>query len=195
MTSLFVVVVAFVVMEPLTYAAHRWVMHGVGARLHRSHHRRWPTRRPGDPAVEANDAYPVVFAAVTVAAMAAGLNVDRLHVLVPVGVGVTLYGAAYAFVHDVYVHGRLPWRRRSRLLDHLAAAHALHHRFGGEPYGMLLPVVPAAVRARAAQTQSPSSVTPRRHSVVDSTVRSRNDSPPSSSAKMRRRSPNAASSG
>ena len=30
------------------------------------------------------------------------------------------------------------------LLDRLAAAHELHHRFGGAPYGMLVPIVPAA---------------------------------------------------
>jgi beta-carotene 3-hydroxylase len=35
------------------------------------------------------------------------------------------------------------------VLDRLADAHALHHRFGGEPYGMLVPIVPASVRARA----------------------------------------------
>ena len=35
--------------------------------------------------------------------------------LVPIGVGVTVYGAAYALVHDVYIHRRLRWfgdRRR-----------------------------------------------------------------------------------
>ena len=28
------------------------------------------------------------------------------------------------------------------MLDRLAAAHELHHRFGGAPYGMLVPIVP-----------------------------------------------------
>ncbi len=149
MTGWALAVAAFVAMEPLTYALHRWVMHGIGARLHRSHHRRWPARRPGDRLLEANDAYPVAFAALTLLVLAVGLNADGFAALVPVAVGTTAYGAAYGFVHDVYVHGRLPWRRRSRSLDRLAEAHALHHRFGGEPYGMLVPVVPAAVRARA----------------------------------------------
>ncbi len=147
--SVLVVVAAFVVMEPVTYLTHRFVMHGVGMVLHRSHHRRWPARRDDEPFVEANDAFPVIFAGATVVALTLGFNVDALAMLVPVCVGVTAYGAAYAFVHDGYIHQRVPVRRRGRHLDRLAAAHALHHRFGGEPYGMLVPVVPASVRARA----------------------------------------------
>jgi len=149
-----VVVAAFVVMEPLTYAAHRFVMHGIGMRLHRSHHRRWPSRRAGDPFFEANDAFPVIFAGATMVAIAVGFNVDGLAVLLPLALGATLYGVAYAFVHDGYIHGRVPVRRRHRRLDRLAEAHALHHRFGGEPFGMLLPVVPRTVRDRAEDSES-----------------------------------------
>lgn len=149
MTWLALVLVAFVVMEPATYLAHRYVMHGLGRRLHRSHHRRWPSRRDGDPFFEANDAFPAMFAGVVMVAMALGLNVDGLTVLLPISVGVTLYGLAYAVVHDGYIHGRIPVRGRNAVLDRLADAHALHHRFGGEPYGMLVPIVPASVRARA----------------------------------------------
>ena len=147
--SALVVVAAFVVMEPVTYLAHRYVMHGLGRRLHRSHHRRWPARAEGEPFFEANDAFPAAFAGVVVVGMAAGFNVDGFGVLLPVSVGVTLYGVAYALVHDGYIHRRIPVRGRHPVLDRLAEAHALHHRFGGEPYGMLVPIVPASVRARA----------------------------------------------
>lgn len=149
MTWLAVVVVAFVVMEPVTYLAHRYVMHGLGRRLHRSHHRRWPRRADGEPFLEANDAFPAMFAGVVMLAMAVGFNVDGLTVLLPITIGITLYGIAYALVHDGYIHRRLPVRGRSAVLDRLAQAHELHHRFGGEPYGMLVPIVPASVRARA----------------------------------------------
>lgn len=148
--TLLVGLAAFVLMEPFTYLAHRFVMHGPGMGLHRSHHRRWPERRPDDPFLEANDAFPVMFAGVTMLALAVGFNVDGTTVLLPVCVGSTFYGIAYAFVHDVYIHGRVGWRRRVALLDRLASAHELHHRFGGEPYGMLAPVVPASVRRRVA---------------------------------------------
>lgn len=198
-----IALVAFVVMEPLTYLTHRFVMHGLGRRFHRSHHRRWPTRSPDEPFLEGNDVFPAAFAGVTIVAVAIGFNVDRLGVLVPVCVGVTAYGAAYAFVHDVYVHERVRRPVSHPLLDRLAAAHELHHRFGGEPYGMLVPVVPTSVRRRAEaagerrldQTQVPA-LTPRRHSVVDSTVRTVKLSPPSSgSANTWSRSPSTESSG
>lgn len=146
---------AFVAMEPLTYAAHRWVMHGVGWAWHRSHHRRRPEPSRLVEQLEANDWYPVVFAAVTVVAMALGTSARSLAFLVPVAVGVTTYGAAYAFVHDLYIHGRFVRLPLLRPLEHLRKAHALHHRFGGEPYGMLCPVVPRALRARAAARPEP----------------------------------------
>jgi beta-carotene 3-hydroxylase len=144
MSAMVAVVVAFIVMEPVTYAAHRWVMHGLGWVLHRSHHR---VRRQG---WEANDGFPVLFAALTIAAMAAALRIHSLHLLLPIGVGVTAYGAAYAFVHDVYIHGRLGRLPVWRPLERLKAAHHIHHRFGGEPYGMLCPVVPRHLRDRTA---------------------------------------------
>jgi beta-carotene 3-hydroxylase len=139
---------AFVAMEPVAYAAHRWVMHGPGWGLHRSHHRVVAAAAAAAGSrrhrVEANDAFPVAFAGATILAMAAGSRYGRLASLVPVAAGVTAYGAAYSAVHDVYIHqrlGRLPFRRAEVGLGAtLAQAHAQHHRRGGEPYGMLLPL-------------------------------------------------------
>jgi len=141
---------AFVCMEPVTCGVHRWVMHGPGWVLHRSHHQ----SRPGERGLEANDAYPVLFAGSTVAVMALGSRVPALRLLLGVGVGVTAYGAAYAFVHDVIIHRRIrPSLGASGRLVRLARlrdAHGVHHRFGGAPYGMLWPVVPAERRVAAA---------------------------------------------
>ncbi len=147
--SVLVALVAFVVMEPVTAASHRWLMHGVAERLHRSHH-----QRPGSTRWEPNDWFPVMFASVVMVAMWAGFNRDGLGALIPVAIGVTSYGAAYALVHDGYIHGRLPGvgHHRIEILDRLAEAHRIHHLFGRAPYGMLLPVVPAELRARAART-------------------------------------------
>lgn len=134
---------AFVCMEPVTAVVHRWVMHGPGWVLHQSHHQ----SRPGVRRLEANDAYPVIFAGSTVAVMALGSRVPALRLLLGVGVGVTAYGAAYAFVHDVMIHRRvLPRLAASGRLSGLRDAHGVHHRFGGAPYGMLWPVVPAERR-------------------------------------------------
>lgn len=136
--NVLVAVVAFVLMEPITAATHRFIMHGPGRVFHRSHHRR------GSTGWEANDVFPVVFAALVMIALAVGFNVRSASVLVPVGVGVTLYGACYALVHDIYIHRRLQWfgDRQVPVLDRLAAAHRVHHDRNSGPYGMLLPLVP-----------------------------------------------------
>ncbi len=149
MRSITLAVAAFAAMEPLTAAVHRFVMHGIGFRLHRSHHRH------ATGGWEANDAFPVIFAAVVCIALWVGFHDPARADLVPLGVGVTAYGIAYALVHDVYIHRRLRWfgDLHAGVLDALADAHALHHRFGGAPYGMLVPIVPAAVRARASRPQ------------------------------------------
>jgi beta-carotene 3-hydroxylase len=146
--TLLVVLGAFLAMEPLTYLVHRFVMHGPGLVWHRSHHVR--SGRGVDGGFERNDWYPVVFASSTIAMMLIGSLVPAVGVLLPIGAGITAYGLAYLFVHDVYIHRRLvPGLGRRRALDRLAGAHAVHHRFGTEPYGMLVPVIPARLRERA----------------------------------------------
>jgi beta-carotene 3-hydroxylase len=136
-------VAAFVAMEGVSYATHRWVMHGPGLAWHRSHHAP-PTGR-----VERNDLFPVCFAAVGVALFA--LAAGPVPVLWGPAIGVTAYGAAYAFVHDVVIHRRLPFpAARGRYLSWVRDAHREHHLGGGEPYGMLLPLL----RSRRAVRQT-----------------------------------------
>lgn len=143
--TVFVILATFVVMEPLTYAAHRWVMHtGVGIAWHESHHATGPARW------ERNDWYPVVFATAGLLTFVAGATVGALEVLVPVSMGAAAYGLAYGFVHDVYIHRRLRWFTAEwAWCERLKAAHRIHHLWGGEPFGMLAPFVPARLRQRA----------------------------------------------
>jgi beta-carotene 3-hydroxylase len=146
MTPVVVAVVAFLLMEPVAYLAHRSVMHGHrrAAAWHVPHHQ----VRDAAARADTNDLYPVVMAALTIAAMAVGSWLWSP--LLWVGAGVTLYGAAYLFVHDLYIHRR--WARFRWTwgpLERVREAHRIHHLFGGEPYGFLFPVVPASLRARA----------------------------------------------
>lgn len=146
MGAVVVVLVSFVAMEPVAYLTHRFVMHGRrrGARWHVSHH------RPRRARFEDNDRYPFVLATLTIVAIAAGTSSASLRVLAWAGVGVTLYGAVYLFVHDIYIHRRIArFTWRCRPLDAVREAHRIHHLWGGEPYGFLVPVVPAALRAKA----------------------------------------------
>ena len=134
---------AALLMEPVAALAHRAVMHRpLGWGWHRSHH---GPRRAG---WEANDWFPVVFAGATILVMAAGGSSVRL-----AGAGVAAYGLVYAVVHDLCIHGRLSSGRPQlpgRWLKRVAAAHAVHHRYGVAPYGFLVPIVPARFRAATA---------------------------------------------
>lgn len=142
--TLLVVTLTFLAMEPTTYAMHRWVMHGRAMAWHRGHH------RPSAERFELNDRFPVLFAALGLATFAAGASIGSLALLVPVSMGAAAYGIAYFFVHDVYIHRRFGlYRGVARPLGRLAEAHRIHHLFGGEPYGMLAPVVPRSLRRRA----------------------------------------------
>lgn len=141
------VVASFATMELVSYASHRWLMHGPGMAWHRSHH-----LPPAGP-VEKNDLFPLCFSLVGAAIFAAAL-IDALTPLRWVGLGVTLYGAAYLFVHDVVIHARLRLPLpQAAYLDWLRRSHRIHHLFGGEPYGMLVPWVPRSLRRRAASLE------------------------------------------
>jgi beta-carotene 3-hydroxylase len=127
---------AAIAMEPVAALMHRLVMHRRGWAWHRSHH-----AGPAG-AVQANDRYPALFAVGTMGVMAVGSALPRLRVLIAVGSGVTVYGVAYALVHDVCIHGRLTGRSfvRGRYLHAVAAAHREHHSSNGAPYGFLAPL-------------------------------------------------------
>jgi beta-carotene 3-hydroxylase len=153
-------VFGFVAMEAVSYATHRWVMHGLGMVWHRSHH------LPASPGWEANDLFPVLFSFIGFGAFVAAGWLPGCGWMFPVAVGITVYGAAYLFVHEVYIHERLPLRvPPNRYLEWVRDSHWLHHRFGGEPYGMLLPVIPKSLRERAAASPRPDEVRPARSSV------------------------------
>ena len=152
-------VVAFVAMEGFTYLAHRFVMHGIGWALHRSHH------EASADWFETNDLFPCAGAAVAMVGFAVGFNVP-LPGLVAVGLGITAYGAAYMFVHDLYIHGRLGRLPEMAPLERLRRAHAIHHLFRGEPYGMLLPVLPRRWRSLAETVDADAAVARRGRSRV-----------------------------
>lgn len=146
LADLGLVVGSFVAMEGVSYALHRWVMHRIGMRLHASHH------RPPQPGLEANDLFPVFFSVIGITVFTLASIGPRIGALWWVGTGVTLYGMCYLFVHDVYIHHRLPitlphWR----YFEWLRRSHRVHHLTGAEPYGMLLPVLAGQKRIRAAQ--------------------------------------------
>lgn len=134
---------AMLAMEAVSYLTHRFIMHQFGMSLHRSHH------QPSTGGFERNDWYPLMFSSVAVGAFALGTALPSAAVLEVAG-GITVYGAAYFFVHELYIHRRIAIVvPHYRLFELLKRCHRVHHVFGGEPYGMLIPYVPRRLRERA----------------------------------------------
>ncbi|XP_073001053.1 beta-carotene hydroxylase 1, chloroplastic-like [Typha latifolia] len=118
--------------------AHRALWHASLWHMHESHH------RPREGPFELNDVFAIINAVPAIALLAFGFFNRGL---VPglcfgAGLGITLFGMAYMFVHDGLVHRRfavgpianVPYFRR------VAAAHQIHHtdKFEGVPYGLFL---------------------------------------------------------
>ncbi|KAF7132137.1 hypothetical protein RHSIM_Rhsim09G0200600 [Rhododendron simsii] len=118
--------------------AHRALWHASLWHMHESHHK----AREGP--FELNDVFAVINAAPAIALLSYGLFHKGFFpgLCFGAGLGITLFGIAYMFVHDGLVHKRfqvgpiadVPYLRR------VAAAHQLHHtdKFKGVPYGLFL---------------------------------------------------------
>lgn len=134
-------------MEIFAWATHKYVMHGIGWEWHRSHH------EPHAGKVEKNDLYAVTFAAIVVAMFAIGMVFE---IWWWAALGATIYGAIYAFVHDIMVHQRfgMRWVPRRGYAKRLLQAHRLHHsvkqRDGGVSFGFLIAPSPARLKQQLA---------------------------------------------
>lgn len=132
------VLITFLGMECVAWLTHKYVMHGFLWALHSDHHRR------DDKAVlEKNDSFFLIFATPGIVCLYAGLQ-DNFGPAFWVGLGITLYGAAYFLVHDIFIHQRFKLFRNSNsaYLRAIRRAHKMHHkhldRFDGECFGMLV---------------------------------------------------------
>ncbi|MGK6318821.1 sterol desaturase family protein [Sphingomonas sp. DT-204] len=140
-------------MEGFAYAMHRWVMHGPGWVLHRSHH------RPREGRFELNDLYAVIFAIPSVALLFGGTQLGWWPGCAWIGAGIAAYGAIYFGFHDVIVHRRLPTRYlpRSRYMKRIVQAHRLHHavetRDGAVSFGFLWAPRAATLKAELARRE------------------------------------------
>ncbi|MEP9350361.1 sterol desaturase family protein [Xanthobacter sp. KR7-225] len=140
--SVLIVVATVAAMEGVAWAAHKYIMHGFGWGWHKSHH------EPREGAFERNDLYAVLFAVLAIILIYVGRNDGGP--LLWMGVGMTVYGFLYFFVHDGLTHQRWPFRYvpRQGYLKRLVQAHRLHHAVEGKEgcvsFGFLYaPSVPA----------------------------------------------------
>ncbi len=126
----------FFLMEGITWATHRYVMHGFLWYLHEDHH------HPHGSFFEKNDAFFLIFAIPSWLCIMLGLQ-SRNYIAAAIGFGIALYGFAYFLVHDVIIHQRFKWFTRSSnvYVRTIRWAHKMHHKHigkeHGESFGML----------------------------------------------------------
>ncbi|EWH13620.1 fatty acid hydroxylase [Cellulophaga geojensis KL-A] len=126
-----VTVVTFTVMEVITWLTHKYVMHGFLWVLHEDHH------QPKYPhPFEKNDLFFVIFAIPSIALFFFGIR-PQLNVLFFIGLGILFYGIAYFLIHDVLIHQRFKWfkKTKNKYLIGLRKAHKVHHKHLGKEHG------------------------------------------------------------
>lgn len=106
--------------------------------LHKSHH------EPRDGPFEQNDIFAVANALPAIGLILYGFLHDGIGpgLCYGAGLGITIFGMAYMFVHDGMVHKRFPVGPLADVpyFKKVAMAHKLHHseKFDGAPYGIFL---------------------------------------------------------
>jgi len=157
----FLLVATIFLMEVVAYAAHRWLMHGPGWFLHRSHHRQRTGR------FEANDLYALIFALPSIVLLWGGVNSGWGSWAIWVGAGIAAYGAIYFGFHDVIVHRRVGHRYvpRSRYMQRIVQAHRLHHatesKAGAVSFGFLWAPKPDRLKRQLSDSAHARLRTPR----------------------------------
>jgi len=125
---------AFSFMEFVAWSMHKYVMHTFLWSLHRDHH-----EKGHDKFFELNDAFFIVFAIPGILLMYYGYNAAEFaDIRFWLGLGITIYGMAYVFAHDIFIHQRFPpllKRSDNVYFRAMRKAHKVHHKHLGKEDG------------------------------------------------------------
>lgn len=131
-----IVIITFCFMEFVAWFTHKYIMHGFLWYLHRDHH------QGKEGFFEKNDAFFLIFAIPSAYCYITGLMNQDFRVFI--GIGISLYGLAYFFVHDIIIHQRFKILRNwsHPYVLGIRRAHKVHHKYlqkeHGENFGMLI---------------------------------------------------------
>lgn len=143
------VVATFIAMEFVAWSSHKYIMHGWGWGWHRDHH------EPHDNALEKNDLYGLVGAAMSISMFAIGsplvLGASAWQPGTWIGLGILFYGIVYTLIHDGLIHQRyFRWVPKRGYAKRLVQAHKLHHatvgKEGGVSFGFVVARDPVVLK-------------------------------------------------
>lgn len=126
-----IVLATFFVMEGMTWLIHKYIMHGFLWMLHRDHH-----DHSNEGKMERNDYFFAIFAIPTIALMYYG-TINNFNIYFYIAIGITLYGMAYFFVHDIFIHQRFNILKNTKnpYLLAIRRGHKQHHKHIGKEQG------------------------------------------------------------
>lgn len=137
LVNILIVLLAFVAMEGVAWFTHKYIMHGIFWYLHKDHH-----KKESSGFFEHNDFFFLIFAIPGIISLYLGMA-QGYNYLFWIGLGITLYGMAYFFVHDIFIHQRFKLLRNTdnSYFKAIRRAHKVHHKHlgkeEGECFGML----------------------------------------------------------
>jgi beta-carotene 3-hydroxylase len=129
--NIFIVLATFFLMEGATWLIHKYVMHGFLWLLHKDHH-----DHSTEGHLEKNDYFFIIFAIPAIILMYIGSQ-QGFSAIFYIGLGVTCYGLAYFFVHDIFIHQRISFLSNTKnpYLLAIRRAHKQHHKHLGREQG------------------------------------------------------------
>lgn len=121
MNAILFTILGFAVMEFSGWFIHKYIMHGPLWNIHKTHH------QPSKSYFELNDLFSLLFGSTAIILILLGLS--DLDYRFWMGVGISLYGISYFFLHDVLIHRRLKWfdKPKNSFLRGIFKAHQAHH--------------------------------------------------------------------
>jgi beta-carotene 3-hydroxylase len=135
--NILIVLASFFSMEVVAWFTHKYVMHGLLWVLHKDHH-----KKETSGFFEHNDFFFLIFALPGIAGLFLG-RLQDFNFLFWIGMGITIYGWTYFFVHDIFIHQRFKLFRNAdnNYFKAIRRAHKMHHKHlekqDGECFGML----------------------------------------------------------
>ena len=133
--NIVLLVLAFLFMEFVAWASHKYVMHGFLWKWHADHHRKdhmngMPLQTE-DKHFEKNDLFFIIYAMPGILLMILGFSFSY-QPFIFISIGITLYGFTYFTIHDVIIHSRvksfLKNAPKIRFIKAIINAHTAHHK-------------------------------------------------------------------
>ncbi len=112
------------IMEAIAIFTHKYIMHGPGWFLHKSHHENNKQK------IELNDFYFIFFSLPSIFFIINGI-LNKNYIYISIGVGILFYGVIYLLLHDIFVHKRFGLKINidNNFLRKIKISHHKHHNF------------------------------------------------------------------